>query len=169
MSYRKISSNVIRSFVFGIEDSLVSTIGLVSGVAVAGLSRTSLIATGIILVFVEAFSMAIGSLLSDNSAKEYTRREAVPMTRSLKVSVVMFLSYLAAGFVVLAPYILLRAPFSFWASIGVSLAALFGLGMYVGYLSGIPAFRRGFIMAFVGGLAIFIGVAVGMVIEANLL
>ena len=56
-------AHYFSSFIFGVEDSLVSTVGLLSGVAVAGVTRTDIFITGIILIFVEAFSMGVGNFL----------------------------------------------------------------------------------------------------------
>ena len=53
------------------EDSLVSTVGLLSGVAVANVPMTTILLTGLILIFVEAISMAAGSFLSEYSAEGY--------------------------------------------------------------------------------------------------
>jgi VIT1/CCC1 family predicted Fe2+/Mn2+ transporter len=49
----------LRNFIFGVEDSLVSTVGLLSGVAVAGVASRTILLTGVVLIFVEAFSMAV--------------------------------------------------------------------------------------------------------------
>lgn len=65
----KLRENV-RDVVFGLEDSLVSTLGTVTGVAVASNSPFYVVLTGVILVCVEAISMAAGSYLSSKSAKE---------------------------------------------------------------------------------------------------
>ncbi len=62
--------NNVRDVVFGLEDSLVSTLGTVTGVAVATHDSFYVILTGVILVFVEAISMTAGSYLSTKSAKE---------------------------------------------------------------------------------------------------
>ena len=62
--------NNVRDVVFGLEDSLVSTLGTVTGVAVATHDAFYVILTGVILVFVEAISMTAGSYLSAKSAKE---------------------------------------------------------------------------------------------------
>ena len=68
---RSVSASYIRNFVFGVEDSLVSTVGLLSGVAIAGVEQKYIFITGLILIFVEAFSMAVGSFLSEESAEKY--------------------------------------------------------------------------------------------------
>jgi predicted membrane protein (TIGR00267 family) len=60
----------IRELVFGLEDSLVSTVGVVIGVAAGTEDRQVVILTGIVLVVVEALSMAAGSFLSSKSHRE---------------------------------------------------------------------------------------------------
>ena len=39
----------LRSFIFGVEDSLVSTVGLLSGVAIANASRDTILLTGTVV------------------------------------------------------------------------------------------------------------------------
>lgn len=60
----------IREVVFGLEDSLVSTLGTVSGVAVGSGDAYVVILSGVVLVFVEAVSMAAGSYLSSKSTTQ---------------------------------------------------------------------------------------------------
>jgi vacuolar iron transporter family protein len=79
----KLSSSV-REVVFGLEDSLVSTLGTVSGVAVGSGEADVVILTGVILVFVEAVSMAAGSYLSSKSTTElYDERARQDQARVL--------------------------------------------------------------------------------------
>ncbi len=60
----------VRDVVFGLEDSLVSTLGTITGVAVGSRNAFYVVLTGVVLVFVEAISMAAGSYLSSKSAKD---------------------------------------------------------------------------------------------------
>jgi len=60
----------IREIVFGFEDSLVSTLGVVTGVAAGTQSQFVVMLTGVVLIFVEGLSMAAGSYLSSKSARE---------------------------------------------------------------------------------------------------
>ncbi len=60
----------IREIVFGFEDSLVSTLGVVTGVAAGTQSQFVVVLTGVVLIFVEGLSMAAGSYLSSKSARE---------------------------------------------------------------------------------------------------
>ena len=151
----------MRNFIFGVEDSLVSTAGLLSGVASAGVSRGNILATGIILIFVEAFSMAVGSFLSERSAEEYLARAELPNRRSVGVGSVMFISYFATGFIPLFPYLVFDVSVAFPASIIASLITLFILGLVAARVFRVKLLRSGVRMLVVGGLAIALGVAVG--------
>ena len=165
MKNKKYNSNLIRNFVFGVEDSLVSTVGLISGIAVAGVQTGTILLTGLILVFVEAFSMAVGSLLSENSVEEYDRRKEVPLTKSLAGGVVMFFSYIVSGLLVILPYLIYQPDKALKFSVTISLLALFAVGMVSARLSGLHVLKRGVIMALVGGGAILIGVVVGKLVQ----
>ncbi len=60
----------IRDVIFGLEDGLVSTLGVVIGIAEGSRSSYVVILSGIVVVFVEALSMAAGTYLSAKSHKE---------------------------------------------------------------------------------------------------
>jgi len=60
----------IREIVFGFEDSLVSTLGVLTGVAAGTQNVKIVIIIGCVLIAVEALSMAAGSYLSSKSAQE---------------------------------------------------------------------------------------------------
>ncbi len=152
----------IRNFVFGVEDSLGSTVGLLSGVAVAGTMPETIVLAGVVLIAVEAFSMGAGSLLSEHSAKQIFLHQEVPIEKSFKSAFIMFLSYFFAGFVPLAPYIFLPVSFAFWMSIGASLIALLVLGIISGKIAGIRPLRPALQMFFIGGAAIALGAFVGI-------
>lgn len=72
-----------REIVFGMEDSFVSTLGATVGVAVGSGSRFIVILTGMVLVAVEAISMAAGSYLSTKAANEISRERAKQDTARL--------------------------------------------------------------------------------------
>ena len=58
---RKDTEIYIRNITFGVTDSLVSTVRLLSGIDISGTTSRVIIMTGIIYAFVEAFSMAVGT------------------------------------------------------------------------------------------------------------
>jgi len=65
----------IREFVFGIQDGLISTVGLLAGVQGATESNAVVIITGLTAMFSGAVSMAAGSYLSSSAEKEIFNKE----------------------------------------------------------------------------------------------
>lgn len=154
----------VRNFMFGVEDSLVSTVGLLSGVAAAGLPKHDVFVTGIVLIFVEAFSMAIGSYLSEESAEEYMKETK---SLSIQVGLIMFFSYFAAGFIPLSPYLLFNVTAAFIVSIFFSLLALFMLGFISSkFFKDRHTYKHAIRMLLIGGLAIGVGIMVGKLVNA---
>lgn len=149
------------NFTFGVEDSLVSTVGLASGIAVAGMETKAILLTGMVLIFVEALSMGVGSFLTDQSVSEFDSHKEEPAKNSIPGAIVMFLSYYFAGLIPLVPYILLGSKSGFWASIFVTLCSLFALGYVNGSYSKVHPIKEGVKMASFGGLAILGGVLIG--------
>ncbi len=143
----KITPSRLRNFVFGVEDSLVSTVGLLSGVATAGLSQRDIFLTGIVLIFVEAFSMGVGS--------------------SLIGGIIMFFSYAIAGFIPLTPYLVTTITTAFPLSIILTLISLFILGNISGSLSKTNIIKSGARMLIIGGIAILLGIVVGRIFDGN--
>ena len=60
----------IREFVFGIQDGLISTVGLLSGVQSATSDHRLVILTGFTAMLSGAISMSAGSYLSSKAEKE---------------------------------------------------------------------------------------------------
>ncbi len=155
-----------RNFIFGAGDGVVSTVGLLSGIAVAGVGVKTILLTGVVLIFVEAFSMAAGSFLSESSADEYTHHADTQTGRSVGAAVIMFASYFVSGFVPLIPYILFAGTTATTVSIAVSILFLFIVGALGGAVSKVSRVKSGLRMAAVGGVAIGLGVAAGSVISS---
>lgn len=154
----------VRNFIFGVEDSLVSTVGLLSGIAIADVPRTTILLTGMVLIFVEAVSMAAGSFLSESSAESYVSKHEAPLRSSVSASLIMFFSYFLAGFVPLSPYLLLPVSSAFPVSIVASLIALFVLGALSARMSQTRLIRSALRMLIIGGVAIAVGIIVGRTI-----
>jgi vacuolar iron transporter family protein len=65
----------IREFVFGIQDGLISTVGLLAGIQGATENRLVVIIAGLTAMFSGAISMAAGSYLSSGAQKEIFDKE----------------------------------------------------------------------------------------------
>ena len=196
------SSLYIRNIVFGVEDSLVSTVGLLSGIALGDIPRSTILFTGLVYIFVEAFSMAVGSFLSEESVEEYENTgmtsEASPRDRGSLMSatarvgenfqqkivrapetlgsrslgniplvggLIMFVSFIAAGFIPLVPYLFASGYSSLIISIVVSLIALAILGYASALVIKTKPFRRALRMTILGGSAIVIGALVSLFVK----
>jgi VIT1/CCC1 family predicted Fe2+/Mn2+ transporter len=155
-----------RNFIFGVEDSLVSTVGLLSGIAIANVPSETIVLTGVVLIFVEAFSMSAGSLLSESSAESYETGAEGMSRASIGASIVMFFSYFLSGFVPLSAYIFWPTETAFTLSITFSLIALFVLGIIGAKLSKTRILRNGLRMAIIGGLAVTVGTFAGAIMPA---
>lgn len=156
----------LRSFIFGVEDSLVSTLGLLSGVAIAAVPQKTIFLSGLVLIAVEAFSMAVGTYLSQESADEFVDGKEASVRKPLIASTIMFFSYGVTGLIPLGPYLFLAVRPAFESSIILTLIALFCLGAASGRLAKQNLWYTGFRMLIIGGLAAGLGIVVGSLVNA---
>ena len=160
----KISRDYLRSVIFGIEDSLVSTTGLIAGLSIGAENKKVVLLGGIVAIAVESISMGAGEYLSDDAVSELDklkRHKDSPLTSGL----LMFISYLLAGMVPLAPIIFLSYPTSLWFSVILALSGLFMLGFTKGRLLNTSSLRGGLKILIVGGLATLLGILVGSLLK----
>jgi VIT1/CCC1 family predicted Fe2+/Mn2+ transporter len=157
----KLRELYIRNIVFGISDSLVSTVGLLAGIDVSGTSKHIIILTGVTYAFVEAFSMAVGSFLSEESVEEDSNRGKLETSGPFTAGSIMFISFIIASFIPIIPYMFFGLTSALYLSIGLSIIALFVVGMISAKKTKVKVLKSGFRMALLGGMAIVIGVIVG--------
>lgn len=144
---------------FGIEDSLVSTTGVVVGVSVGSNNRLVVILAAMVTIAVEAASMAAGQFISERTVHEVRKRH----TDSLLVGTgIMFFSYLFAGFIPVIPLFILDYPLSAYLSVAAAFVGLFALGYAKGTLVRRPL-RSAFEILLIGGVACLLGVGVGKI------
>ncbi len=65
----------IREIVFGVEDGMISTLGVLVGIAIGTNSYFVIILSGFVIIIVESISMGVGSYLSVKSVKEIAERK----------------------------------------------------------------------------------------------
>lgn len=156
-------SIVIRSSMFGFEDGLVSTVGLLSGIAVAGVPNKTIILTGIVLVCVEALSMGIGSFLSEETVEEGDHKKNA-FRISFNSGVAMLLSYLIAGLIPLIPYFIGDSLINVYLSISITLISLLFLGLISANYAKISMLKNALRVLLLGGATVIIGVVIGNLI-----
>jgi len=77
-------SDSIRDIVFGLEDGIVSTLGVVIGIAEGSQNSRIVILSGIVVVLVESLSMAAGSYLSSKSQIEVLKEKIKEEKKSIE-------------------------------------------------------------------------------------
>ena len=149
----------VRNLIFGIEDGLVSTGGVLFGVATATDSLRVILISGIITILVEASSMGIGSFLTEqtvNDLDQHARRNNSPLEDGL----VMFVAYIAAGVICLLPYLLWGIDLGRYMSVLISLCVL----LLVGYLPQ-ASWKRAVQMVSLGGFALLVAFVAGELLK----
>lgn len=148
----------IRSILFGVEDALVSTTGVVVGVSVGSAQRQIVILASLVTIAVEALSMGAGQYLSERTVHQMKGKRH---TDNLLVGAgLMFASYALAGCLPVLPLFFVSYPLSPILSVILAFIGLFTLGFIKGKVTGKP-FRSGMEILIIGGLATFIGIVVG--------
>ena len=151
----------LRNVIFGVTDSLVSTVGLLAGIDAGGTTVNVVILTGVVYAFVEAFSMAVGSFLSEESVEAYESAGKSPLVKPIIGATVMFVAFVVAAFIPLAPYLIFSIGSAIWYSVGFSVTALFIVGMFTARITKSRLLPRALQSAILGGAAILIGFLVG--------
>ncbi|MDO8523211.1 MAG: VIT1/CCC1 transporter family protein [bacterium] len=155
----------IRNIIFGVTDSLVSTVGFLAGISASGVTKEIIILTGLVYTFVEAFSMAAGSFLSEDYAEAYKDVNKISNNKPFFAAIAMFVSYVLVSIIPIIPYFFFVPKSALWISIAFSLSALFIAGASVAKISKIKPVKHALKMVFLGGIAIIIGVIVGKIIK----
>ncbi len=164
MSSKSRSTQLIRNFTFGVEDSLASTVGLLSGIASAEVNSRIIIISGLILILTEALSMGVGSFLSEESADDYSHHK-FSQNSSVIAGVVMFVSYFISGLVPIFPYTFLPVSVALIVSILFSLGGLAILGYLTARFSKRPVSRYIVRTLLLGGSVAISGMLVGTLLK----
>jgi VIT1/CCC1 family predicted Fe2+/Mn2+ transporter len=114
---------IVRNIVYGLTDSLISTTGALIGVTFAGFSNAHVVITGIVVILTGALSMGFGAFLSEETFMVATN-ESYILARAVVYAAAMFASYVAAGVVVMLPFVLHAPHASAW-SIALSIVGMF--------------------------------------------
>lgn len=156
----KLNEDYFRSIMFGLQDGLVSTTGVVAGISAGVSDKAIIILASFVAISVEASSMAAGQYSSEKAVHQMDRRGR-HRDDLIFGAFLMFISYLAAGFIPIAPFLIFDPPAARIVSISVALISLFGIGYFKGKFVKFGALRSAVEMLLIGGLATVIGLIVG--------
>lgn len=161
---REIHEDYLRSIIFGFQDALVSTTGVIAGVAVGTSDQRLIILAGVVTIAVEALSMGAGQYLSEKSVHQMDKTGK--HTDNLYIGGgLMFASYFLGGLVPLTPIIFFAPSISASLSIAFALIGLFVLGFIKAKLVKVNAWHSAFEMLVLGGAATLIGIFVGKMFQ----
>lgn len=157
---RNLHEDYLRSGLFGIQDGLVSTTGVVVGISTGIEDKAIIILASLVAVTVEASSMAAGQYSSEKAVHQMDKTGK--HTDSLIIgALIMFFGYLLGGMVPIIPTIIVGQP---EARIIATIAALFGLfilGYVKGHIVKVKPLRSAIELFVIGAIATGVGLAVG--------
>ena len=154
-----INKDYLRSSVFGFEDALVSTTGVVIGISTGTSNIKFIVLASLVTIAVEAVSMGAGQFLSERTLHEADKKRHHDSL--VAGSVIMFFSYFFGGLIPIFPIFLLPIRVAIFPILFLAFLSLFILGYVKGVLVKISPTRSALEMLFVGGLATIIGVIAG--------
>jgi predicted membrane protein (TIGR00267 family) len=154
----------IRTIIFAVEDSLVSTTGLIAGISVGTSNKSVVIISGVVAIAVEAISMGASEYISDDAIEQTAKKGH---SQALADGIIMLVSYFIAGLVPLLPVIFFAYPTSLYFSIFFALIGLIILGYVKSKVLRTNPLRGALKVVIVGGLATALGIIVGLVFRIS--
>lgn len=160
----KIHEDYLRSLMFGFQDGLVSTTGVVIGISTGIENKAVIVLASFVAVTVEASSMAAGQYSSEKAVHQMAK----PGTHSDSLIVgalIMFFSYLMAGMIPILPTVLFDQPLARYLAIIFAFLGLFTIGFVRGEIVKQQPIRSAFELLAIGGTATIVGVLVGNILK----
>lgn len=162
----------VREIIFGLEDGIVSTLGVLVGIAIGTNSRSTIVLSGLVVIFVESLSMAAGTYLSSKSQLEiHLAQDKKNPFRSLfhrhprnlpvKESLFMGMSYVIGGLVSLISFFIFSPVAAIIPAVFISSLFLFSVGFYKGKLAKINSVKSGLEMVLISTVVSFVGYLIG--------
>lgn len=155
-----IHEDYLRSGLFGIQDGLVSTTGVVVGISTGVEDKAIIILAALVAVTVEASSMAAGQYSSEKAVHEMDK-DGKHTDSLILGALIMFGGYFLGGLVPIIPTILLNQPEARVIAVISTLLGVFLLGFIKGHLVKVRALRSAVELFIIGAIAITLGLLVG--------
>lgn len=166
-----------RETIFGLEDSIVSTLGVVVGIAAGTDSRYIVILSALVVLVVESLSMTAGTYLSNKSQMELDlasgrhgflgRRHLI--SKSVSASLFMGISYILGGVISVLPFFFFSPLAAIVPAVVLSVTLLFSIGFVKGKMARINPLRSGLEMSLVSLSAALLGYLIGIFARTNLM
>lgn len=166
IGFASLNEDYLRSALFGIQDGLVSTTGVVIGISAGVDDRQVVLLAGLVAVSVEASSMAAGQYSSEKAVHQLDTSGR--HTDSLLIgALLMFAGYFIAGLIPIAPLLFASQAQARPLSLALAFAALLVVGLVKGRLVQVPPLRSGIELALIGVAATLVGITAGLLLRVE--
>ena len=156
----KLQEAYLRSLMFGLQDGIVSTTGVVIGISTGVNDKAIITLAALVAVTVEATSMAAGQYSSEKAVHQMDKTKI--RTDSLYIgAIIMFFSYIFGGAFSIVPILIFDQPVAQVFAIACAFAGLFIVGYIKGHLVEHKPLRSAIELFIIGSIATTIGVVVG--------
>src|SRR4030066_1244028 len=116
-----------RSLMFGLQDGIVSTTGVVIGISAGVSNKEIIVLAALVAVTVEASSMAVGQYSSEKAVHQMARSGS--HTDNLYIgALIMFIAYLLGGSFSIIPILVFDQPIAKVFAIASAFLGLFIIG-----------------------------------------
>lgn len=150
----------LRSLMFGLQDGIVSTTGVVVGISTGVSDKAIIVLAALVAVMVEASSMAAGQYSSEKAVHQMDKTGK--HTDNLYIgALIMFVAYLMGGSFSIVPIIAFEQPIARFFAIGSAFVGLFLIGYLKGYLVEHKPLRSAVELFIIGSVATTVGVVIG--------
>jgi vacuolar iron transporter family protein len=157
---KKLNEDYLRSLMFGLQDGIVSTTGVVIGISTGISDKSIIILAALVAVAVEASSMASGQYSSEKAVHQMDKDNK--HTDNLYIgALIMFLAYLIGGAFPIVPILFFDQPAGRIIALFSAFAGLFLIGYIKGRLVEHKPLRSAIELFVIGSIATIIGVTVG--------
>lgn len=154
----------LRSLMFGLQDGIVSTTGVVVGISTGVESKEIVVLAAFVAVTVEATSMAAGQYSSEKAVHQMDK--SGKHSDSLVIGAfIMFISYILGGLFPILPTLIFDQSTARIVAIIAAFIGLFVVGYVKGHVVEHKPLRSAFELFVIGAIATAIGVIVGNLLK----
>ncbi len=154
----------LRSLMFGLQDGIVSTTGVVVGISTGINNKAIIILAALVAVTVEASSMAAGQCSSEKAVHQMDKTGK--HTDNLFIgALIMFFAYFIGGAFSIIPTLIFDQPLARTMAIVSAFAGLFIVGYMKGHIVEHKPLRSAIELFIIGSITTIIGLVVGYLLK----
>ena len=160
MTIKNIHEDYLRSLMFGLQDGIVSTTGVVVGISTGVSDKSIIVLAALVAVTVEASSMAAGQYTSEKAVHQMDKT-GKHTDNLVTGAIIMFFAYLLGGMFPIIPTLLFDQPEARLLAIIFAFVGLLIIGYLKGKVVDHKPLRSAIELLIIGGVATLVGVIVG--------